>query len=1297
MVSTIDRFRIQEEIGRTGISTVYRAYDPKLDRDVALKQVRLPRSREENRRKVLEEARVVARLASSSIVSVHDIIEHDDDLLIVMEFLEGTTLDGYVDRHTFSAEEAVRFMITMCRAVKVVHDEGILHHDIKPSNIIVGKAGPKLFDFGIARREGENFTAQWGTTKYMAPEWWTEGFSGDKCSDVYSLGFTFYEALIGPAALATQLGEMTPPQWSAWHRNLRVQLKPAREIRPDLPQDLSDLVEQMMKKDRTQRIRTMDEALEVLQRIADRMRLPSEGDWVPADAPAPQAQDATAPVSRRQPDGAVTSPVRPARAESGPAVGVSSITSLLKKRWVPAAVGAGVVLAVLGIVFWFLHGDEFSSMLSAARLEFGAGRYRQAADLYDRARTLRANRKNSPEYEVADCGWRRCVAVMALGQADQAAKSQDWETAVKEVSKAQAHRTVLASSEIERLDSLELLTKFESLLRVAYIAMQRGSLPEPENAVQQLQALQGLSSDQQSRRDEVVSFQRFLDRWSQANRWELQAARDQQAAPEEKSRAQAAVKNLDSAIGVLASMKDEDFPLLRTSADWPEISRVLGEILRGLRVLGGEATEVARSLELQLQPEPHQDIDQFIQGLRQKRVLQELHENRVQWLTKKKETLERQLASLDWDATFEAGLRAFDFDKCQVIIDEIRASNRADAEQRGTSLSERLAAARQDHADFLAVMEVVGAARGGAAGAYEKAVRELDGYLAAHPEGLHLAEANEKKRELLLGQRETYTSMIERAKAAQNRGEHDTAAAILKGARDFMPGWPEAYAPLGASLRELGKLRESLAVLDEVLSRIDREDGPAFLERAETYIRMNRAREAIADISSALARLPETEREQRARAYCLRGDAYRAMGDLAGAEKDYRFAIELAESLPLYLKLGEAMLDLGRFQDARDTLVRAVKSGDPQKVTDQAAAFYLLSRCCCAMGESAEAVQYLARALRSNYGDLSSILQDPLTRTPTQHAALKRIVGETQFEPISHDRLFLSLRKIHEMPIVADMIFIPGGEFDQGASDESARPDERPQTRVRLGAFYIDRHEVTNAQYSRFLEAAAEEDASAWMTELDLPPDKNFEPAFWHDPKFGTDRPDLPVCGVDWFDAQAYAVWAEKLLPTEAQWERAAGAGQSHAYPWGDAIPLSKSVNIDRVFSGLREVGTSPGDVTAEQLMDLGGNVSEWCLDYYDERAYHKRGDMTIDPVRLKAPDETDAANSVITDHVVRGAAWDLKVNQALVTRRNHLPPLTRETNLGFRCVRPADPELVKFKLEIPVQLPDSEAASDGH
>ena len=176
------------------------------------------------------------------------------------------------------------------------------------------------------------------------------------------------------------------------------------------------------------------------------------------------------------------------------------------------------------------------------------------------------------------------------------------------------------------------------------------------------------------------------------------------------------------------------------------------------------------------------------------------------------------------------------------------------------------------------------------------------------------------------------------------------------------------------------------------------------------------------------------------------------------------------------------------------------------------------------------------------------------------------------------------------------MVLIPAGEFEMG-SDKGA-PNERPVHTVYLDTFYMDTHEVTNAQYKAFINANPE-----WQKE-NIP--SGFHDGvylrLWDGNTYPEGEADHPVVYVSWYAAMAYAEWRGKRLPTEAEWEKAARGGLTgKAYPWGDTVDETRA-NYTRYHNAPIAVGQYPPN--AYGLYDMAGNISEWCLDEYDPDFY---------------------------------------------------------------------------------------------
>lgn len=192
----LNRYRIIERLGRGGFADVYKAFDTRMGREVAIKDIHADRHSAE---RVLREARTVALLNHPNIVTIHEFEEEGDDCYLIMELLEGVPLSKILSRIApLEPREAIVISIEICRALEAAHLNGIIHRDIKPENIMILYDGRlKVMDFGIARLKGVGSTASndiTGTFAYMSPEQ-ARGDTVDERSDIFSLGTVLYELL----------------------------------------------------------------------------------------------------------------------------------------------------------------------------------------------------------------------------------------------------------------------------------------------------------------------------------------------------------------------------------------------------------------------------------------------------------------------------------------------------------------------------------------------------------------------------------------------------------------------------------------------------------------------------------------------------------------------------------------------------------------------------------------------------------------------------------------------------------------------------------------------------------------------------------------------------------------------------------------------------------------------------------------------------------------------------------------------------------------------------------------------
>ncbi|WP_329367986.1 serine/threonine protein kinase [Streptomyces sp. NBC_00669] len=226
-----ERYRLVERLGFGGMGTVWRAHDEVVDRDVAVKEPRVPEHMTDAQRqtaylRMQREARAAARIDHPSVVTVHDVVVEDDRPWIVMELVRGRSLAEVLAEGTVPAREAARIGLAVLGALVAAHEAGVLHRDVKPANILLGRHGRVvLTDFGIAHVEGEEPLTETGafigSPEYIAPERVLGQRPGPE-SDLWSLGVVLYQAVEGVSPFRRQatpstfqavlLAELPPPR-----------------------------------------------------------------------------------------------------------------------------------------------------------------------------------------------------------------------------------------------------------------------------------------------------------------------------------------------------------------------------------------------------------------------------------------------------------------------------------------------------------------------------------------------------------------------------------------------------------------------------------------------------------------------------------------------------------------------------------------------------------------------------------------------------------------------------------------------------------------------------------------------------------------------------------------------------------------------------------------------------------------------------------------------------------------------------------------------------------------------------
>ena len=248
--STFAGYEVESVVGAGGIGILYRARQLRLDRPVALKLVEPDVARDPViRERLRREARMVAALEHPNVVPLYAAGEEDETVYIVTRWVEGTELGTLIGRHgPLEPARAARIAAQIAAALELAHEKGLVHRDVKPSNVILtSEDHVYLTDFGLAKRAGTaagltGVDQMLGTIDYVAPEQ-IEGSEPDARGDVYSLGCVLFEMLMGEPPFAVRGGGMAK-MWA----QVNAEVPSVRERRPDVPAALEDVMRRAMAK-----------------------------------------------------------------------------------------------------------------------------------------------------------------------------------------------------------------------------------------------------------------------------------------------------------------------------------------------------------------------------------------------------------------------------------------------------------------------------------------------------------------------------------------------------------------------------------------------------------------------------------------------------------------------------------------------------------------------------------------------------------------------------------------------------------------------------------------------------------------------------------------------------------------------------------------------------------------------------------------------------------------------------------------------------------------------------------------
>ena len=370
------------------------------------------------------------------------------------------------------------------------------------------------------------------------------------------------------------------------------------------------------------------------------------------------------------------------------------------------------------------------------------------------------------------------------------------------------------------------------------------------------------------------------------------------------------------------------------------------------------------------------------------------------------------------------------------------------------------------------------------------------------------------------------------------------------------------------------------------------------------------------------------EREREADSLLGAGDYPAARRQFAKAADEYEAAHK--ETSAKLAGLEEHKLELEQKERKKTELAQskaneALARADDQRAGDYGIGIYFVARARLKAGNEAFSGGELDVAI-GLYDEAANLFMQSV-----------RDAEDGAFLPAGLEK---SLGRIVSPSDGAEMVFVPAGSFSAGSRPGEGSGNEHPRHRVNLQAFYMDKYEVTVGRYKAFLRANGRGSAPGST------PDSSLD--------------NYPVVGVTREDAEAYAEWAGKRLPTEAEWEYACRAGTSTRYGIGNSIDHDKAnyagAKGKDKWNGVAPVGSFAPN--AWGLCDMSGNVWEWCRDWYSRNYY------------ANCPTDCPKGPSKGTQAVMRGGSWKESEYTLRSAVRGYYPPGGSRDDLGFRCAK---------------------------
>jgi len=439
---TLDKYEVREQVAAGGMAVIYKAYDPTLDRYVAIKQIAPHLALDEKFAvRFRTEAQTLARLSSSqaNVVHVHELIQQDGQLYLVMEYVEGTTLRAMMDKGPIPFQTGLGIMLSVSLGLRAMHAQGIVHRDLTPNNIMMARDGAlKITDFGLIGHSGGRTSLPMGTTKYMAPEMFT-GAPVDPRADLYSLGMIAYEMFAGPEKFAEAFRDVLRDEkaqqvrWMHWHSNAALRAPPLKDLQPGIPPLVSKVVERLLDKDPSRRFASADQIVKWLRKIFV-MNVQAKSVSVQENEAIEKEMEAdtAAPVPAARAGGASAGAVAAESGEKTAPLPKAAMTWQRAVFWA-AVVLLPLVLAAGGVIYW-----KYSEQ--SKRLGQASSAAKVARDLFERrefAAAAQAYLEIMQKYPDLDNLVTEADRHVLMARAEESLDKKEWERADAYANQAQ--------------------------------------------------------------------------------------------------------------------------------------------------------------------------------------------------------------------------------------------------------------------------------------------------------------------------------------------------------------------------------------------------------------------------------------------------------------------------------------------------------------------------------------------------------------------------------------------------------------------------------------------------------------------------------------------------------------------------------------------------------------------------------------------------------------------------------------------------------------------------------------------